>query len=141
VITGLNLVGWGAAFALGVDVLILLPLSAFGRTRMAAGLGIWGTSWLFGFNLSLISIFFIYAYWGLFPILLGLLFLWIGVVPIAIAATIWHADWSAFGVLAEWVALALAARFIGLWIAHKGEQVRKAGSPVFIGENITNPRA
>ena len=101
---------------------MLLPLAIVPRTRMFAGLGIYGTSWLFGLNLWVGSVFFAYFYWGLFPVILGLLFVGIGVFPIAVLALLWHGDWSSLGGLAEWLTLTLIVRFVGLWIAYKGER-------------------
>src|SRR4051812_15628184 len=96
---------WATITVIFVDVLILLPLAAFRRTRTAAGVGLFGSSWLFGLNLWLASAFFTFMYWGWPALIVGLLFIGLGVLPIAVAALLWHSDWSGLGGLTEWVAL------------------------------------
>jgi hypothetical protein len=120
----LHVLEWATLAAVLIDVLILLPLAVFRRTRKVSSLGLYGSSWLFGLNLWLASALFTYMYWGWPALIFGLFIAGVGVFPIAVIATLWYSDWSALGALAEWVALTFGVRLLAVWIMSKSEPAR-----------------
>jgi hypothetical protein len=131
---------WATIAAVLADVLILLPLAVFRRTRKVAGLGLYGSSWLFGLNLWLASALFTYIYWGWPALIFGLFVMGVGVFPIAVVATLWYSDWHTLGALAQWVALTFGVRFLAVWIMSKSEPTdrRKA---VMVNQTTSSGRA
>ena len=111
-------VGW---FALAVVLLLLLPLSLFKRLRGYTGAGIFMGSYVFGLICWLTGFVVTYTLWGLWAIILGLLFLGGGVVPIGMAASLFKGEWQTFGILIVLVVLTFGSRIVGTYIAHRAE--------------------
>jgi amino acid transporter len=107
--------------ALLVVILVLLPLAIFRRTRAFAGGGIYLASYVFGLTLWAWSLLISYTIWGVTGIVIGLLLGGIGVVPIAILATLFHGMWSMVGQLLLVTAMTFGARFLGIWVVAKSE--------------------
>jgi len=82
-----------SAVVLAICIFILLPLSVFKKTRAYGGIGIYLSSELFGITTWIWSFLIAYQLWGFIGIFLGILLGGIGVVPIAILATIFSAEW------------------------------------------------
>jgi len=109
------------AIALFAVILILLPLSIFRRTRAFGGGGIYLASFVFGLTLWVWSLLISYTLWGITGIVVGLLLGGIGVVPIAILATLFHGLWSMVGQLLLVTAITFGTRFLGIWVMLKSE--------------------
>ena len=82
--------------ALLVSLVVLLPLSAFRKTRLMASYGlyfgsyIFGTmAWVWGFLLALML-------WGWMAVIIGIILGGIGVVPIALLACLFNGQWTSF---------------------------------------------
>jgi hypothetical protein len=90
---------WLARITFGVVVIIILPMSAFRRTQRFAARGLISASSIFGITLWVWGLVLTYNLWGGGAVLLGLLLLGIGVVPMAMLATLLAALWSTFGQL------------------------------------------
>lgn len=82
------------SIALAIDVVVLLPLSLIKPCRGFTGFCLFISSYVFGAVTWLISFVTVYSLWGIFGVLLGLLFLGVGVVPLALLASLFHGDWS-----------------------------------------------
>ncbi len=109
------------AISLFVVILVLLPLAIFRRTRAFAGGGIYFASFVFGLTLWVWSLLTSYALWGIGGIVVGLLLGGIGVVPIAILASLFHGLWSMVGELLLVTAITFGARFFGIYLMTKAE--------------------
>ena len=107
-------VGW---LAVALVLFVLLPLSIFKRLRPYTGGAILISSYLFGLICWLMGFVVTYMLWGLWAIVLGLLFLGGGVVPIAMLASLFNGEWSAITVLFSLVVITFGARLLGAYIA------------------------
>lgn len=95
------------------DLFILLPLCIFHKTRLFAAKGIFYSGWFFGFVLWIISIGYTFSHWGILALIIGLLILGVGVVPMAILATLIAGLWSGFFELILILILAIASQQLG----------------------------
>jgi hypothetical protein len=107
--------------SLFVVILVLLPLAIFRRTRAFAGGGIYLASFVFGLTLWVWSLLVSYTLWGVTGIIIGLLLGGVGVVPIAILASLFHGLWSMVGQLLLVTAITFGMRFLGIWVMMKSE--------------------
>ncbi len=76
-----------AWIALGVIILILLPLAIFKRTRRFSGTIIFYASYLFGLTTWFLGAAITLSTWGWLALIIGLLLAGVGVVPIGILAS------------------------------------------------------
>src|SRR5437870_4460788 len=86
-------------FVLVALVLLLLPLAGFRKTRGFSGLGIVLGSYVFGLTLWVWALLLTFQIWGWFAVVIGLLIAGIGIVPIAMLATLFSGEWSLLGQL------------------------------------------
>ena len=77
-----------AWLGVAVVILIFLPLSFFQKTKLIAGKGMYYASWLFGTTTWILGCTITLATWGWPAIIIGFLLGGIGVVPIAILASL-----------------------------------------------------
>ncbi len=103
--------------AVGFCVVILLPLTVFRATRGWAGVGFFFASFVFGLTGWFMGLLLALALWGVFAVIIGLFFCGIGVVPIAMLATLFNGMWLELGVLVLAVILTLGSRILGLMLA------------------------
>lgn len=80
------------AFAL--VVFIVLPLAIPQATRGFSSVALFVASYIFGATLWMEGLLFTLAIWGLSAVFIGLLFVGVGVVPIAILATLLNGMWG-----------------------------------------------
>ena len=113
-------------FTLLITVLILAPLALFKRTRMFAGLGIFAVSYILGFTLWMWSLLLTYNLWGVFAVILGLFFLGVGIVPIALLAAVFNAQWSTLAQLLLLAAFVPLCRALGVYLAGSGLAYRNS---------------
>src|ERR1035438_6796518 len=83
-----------SVIAVLVCIFIFLPLCVFRRTRPWAGAGYVYASYVFGLMLWAYSCLFVVYAWGYGALAVGLIFAGVGVVPVALLAAIFHAEWS-----------------------------------------------
>ena len=107
-------VGW---VILAIDIVILLPLSAFKPLRDFTGSLMFISSYVFGLITWMFGFVFTYALWGLGAVIFGLLFLGGGVVPLALLATMFKGHWEAFFTLFVLLIITFVARASGMAIA------------------------
>lgn len=115
----LNLIG---AITFIVCIFIFLPLGAFRRTRMFAGLGLFFASYIFGLSLWFAGFLLTYMYWGGLALVIGLFIAGIGVVPIAMLASALHSDWPVFLGLLFSVFCTFGARMFSSHLVEKAEK-------------------
>ncbi len=104
-----------------VSLLILLPLGIFKKTRPASGIGLLIASYIFGATVWIWSFLLAYVLWGFLGLLIGLFIGGVGVVPIAMLATLFSGEWSAFIELIVLVIVTFGTRFLAIYIAEKAE--------------------
>ena len=108
--------------ALAVAIFVLLPLTIWRKTRGAAGAGLLITSYIFGLTTWLLSAAVTFGSFGWFGLIIGLLFLGLGVVPLAIIGAIFKLDNGGLAlVLFVMVVVTFGARFGGAYAASKAE--------------------
>ncbi len=114
-----------SGITLVVLVVLFLPLSFFGRTRVFAGNGFFIASYVFGLTLWVWGFLLTYVLWGGFAVIVGLFIFGVGVIPIAILATLFKGMWSTLGELLFLTVLVFGLRFLGFWLLSKAtrEQV------------------
>lgn len=103
-------------------ILILVPMSFFRKSRMYSGLGMYFSSYLFGFSMWIYSALIAYILWGLIALFIGLFLMGIGVLPIALLASLFHGEWTIFGNLVYMAILTYGSRMAGMKIAEKAER-------------------
>ena len=108
-----------------VCVLVLLPLCIFRKLRPWCGVGFVYSSYIFGILLWAFSCLFVVDVWGYFALVVGLLLAGVGVVPVALLASVIRGEWSVFGNVLFGIVLAFGIRYFGLWLATPKEEKRK----------------
>ena len=79
-------------------------------------------SLVFGFTLWVWGLLFTYHLWGAIAVFIGLFLMGVGVVPIAMLATLFKGMWSTLGELVLLTVLTFGTRFAGAWTAAKAEE-------------------
>ncbi len=101
--------------------LIILPLSFIKKCRGWCGMIFFYWSYLVGLYLWMCALITTLMFWGWFAVILGLFIAGVGVVPIAILASAIHGEWFLFGQLIFYLAMVIAARIYGFYLAGKAE--------------------
>jgi hypothetical protein len=102
-----------------VFVLILLPLALFRKTRSFSSTSIYVASFIFGAYLWITSFLITYDVWGLIAVIIGLFIVGIGVIPIAMLASLLHGEWSTLGQLILLLILTMGSRILGIRLEEK----------------------
>lgn len=101
------------------DLIIALPISFFRKARVLSGNTILYSSWVFGLQLWLSGLMLTWQIWGLGVALLGILFLGVGVVPIAMLATLFNGKLIELLQLILSIVLVFGFRLLGAYIVSK----------------------
>ena len=107
-------------------IVVFVPLAAFQRTQAIAGLGILASSYVFGLTLWIWSLLLTYNLWGIFAVILGLFFVGIGIVPMALLAVLFKGQWSTFGELLLLMIFIPVSRSFGLYLTARAAQLRNS---------------
>ena len=108
-----------AVFAFVFDLIFAIPISFFRKTKNISGNLIISSSYVFGLQLWLSGLLLTLQIWGIWAVIIGLLLLGIGVVPIAMIATLFHGMWMDFGQLILSLILVFGSRILGGRILEK----------------------
>jgi len=108
-----------SVLVLAICIFFLIPLSIFRKTRPIAGNGLYFSSYLFGIMLWAYSCVVSYGIWGYAGLVVGLLFLGVGVLPVALLGTLLHGYWSILGELVFGIFLTFGARGFGVYLLVK----------------------
>ncbi|OHA58820.1 MAG: hypothetical protein A2571_00335 [Candidatus Vogelbacteria bacterium RIFOXYD1_FULL_44_32] len=106
---------------LGIDILIFLPLTLFKKTKPYAGIAIFSSSYVFGLGLWMFGLLLTFFHWGYWGVIIGLIFLGVGVVPTAMLATLLNGEFLALGILLLFTFITFASRFLGLNIIENSD--------------------
>lgn len=120
----LHLLPWllhACVFATAILFLILLPLSLIRRARNFTGVTILLISYLFGISVWMEGLLITLTTWGVVPVIIGLCFAGVGVVPIGMLAALFHGMWGPLLDLILLLALTFGCRFFAIWIADRYE--------------------
>ena len=112
-------IGW---YAVAVNVVLLLPLSLFRSLRPFTGSVMFLSSFLFGLIAWLSGFVFTYMLWGVIPVIVGMVIIGVGVVPMALLATLFKDLWGGFVPLLVLVVLTFGSRIGGMAIATLGDE-------------------
>ncbi|NQU99582.1 MAG: hypothetical protein HQ538_02490 [Parcubacteria group bacterium] len=102
-----------------IDIIILLPLAIIKKTRKISGIGIIISSYVFGAFTWMCSFIIAYIIWGIAGLVIGLLLCGIGVVPIAMLATLFDGDWSTLLQVIIITAITIGSRYLGIYFRYK----------------------
>ena len=111
-----------SAIAFFICILILLPLALVRKTRGFSGLGLFIASYIFGASLWMWAFLLTYAIWGATALIIGLFLAGVGVVPIAMLATLFNGEWSILGQLVLLLVFTFGSRTLGYYLVDKAEQ-------------------
>ena len=114
----LIVIGW---VLLAINIVIFLPLSIFKRLRGFTGGGIFISSFIFGIVAWLLGFILTYSIWGTWAVIIGFFFMGVGVVPIALLATLINGYWDPFLTLLVLTVLTFGTRIIGMLITESAE--------------------
>ena len=109
----------GCEIATAILFLILLPLSLIKKTRGFAATAIFLISYVFGITVWMEGLLVTLSTWGVVPVIIGLCFMGMGVVPIGMLAALFHGMWGELLDLFVLLALTFGCRFFSHWIAEK----------------------
>jgi hypothetical protein len=102
--------------------LVLIPLAMFRSTRVLAANGMIAASIVFGLVLWMLSCVLVYDTFGIFGLVVGLVFMGIGVVPIAIFSTIVHGMWAPLVAIVIMIVATWGFRFLAVYVLSKAEK-------------------
>lgn len=104
-----------------LNVWILIPLAIIPPTRGWAGLGFYISSYIFGLTGWFMGLLLSLYLWGWFAVFIGLFLLGVGVVPVAMLATLFNGMWYELGMLFLAVVLTFGTRLFGIYLMEKSE--------------------
>ena len=108
-------------YALDICVFVLAPLCIFTKTRRWAGLGFVYASFIFGAMLFFYSCLYVVDSWGVTAMVIGLFLAGVGVLPVAVISSIFHANWSVLLELVFGIVLTFGTRMLGMWLTRVPE--------------------
>lgn len=113
------------SFCLFVVLPLSLILAVFRKTRGVAGIAILLSSEIWAFGLWVNALLIAYALAGVAWLVIGVVFVGLGVIPVAIIAAMIKGHWSLAGQLVLSGILILIARFFAFFLAAKADTIQK----------------
>lgn len=104
-----------------VVIFLLLPLAIPRKTRSFSSTSIFVISYVFGTTLWMLGFLFSYKAWGLTGVTIGILLGGVGVVPVALLATLIKGAWAGFSLLVGLIIMTYASRVGALRLAESLE--------------------
>jgi hypothetical protein len=105
--------------ALALCLFVFLPGAFFSSARPLSMWGFLYSSYIFGAVAWLYSVIVAYVFWGIVPMIVGICFMGVGVVPVALLAALFHGAWWQIANIIFPAALYFGARMGAFWVAHK----------------------
>ena len=99
-----------------IALFVLTPIAILKKTRALAGNGMVISSFVFGLTLWVWSFLLTYSLWGGLGIFIGLFLFGVGIVPIAMLATLFNGMWAILGQLILLAILTFGSRFFGIYL-------------------------
>jgi len=110
---------WPVDIAFVLCLFLFLPLSLFPATRPISATGFMVSSYVFGLTTWLAGALISYLHFGLLWTILGFCMFAVGVIPLAIIGSAFHADWMAAGLLLGGIVMTYGGRLVGEWTASR----------------------
>jgi len=107
-----------------VVVLVLLPCAIFKRLRGFASIGLLVGSFVYGATLWLLAFLVTFQLWGWVALLIGMCFLGVGVVPIAMLAAVSKGEWPIFWSMVITLGFVIGARVFSYFLSNSFEKYR-----------------
>jgi hypothetical protein len=107
---------------LAICVFPLGPLALLTKTRGFAASAYLLSSYVFGAILWIWALLLTFDLWGMFAVIIGILFLGIGIIPVALLAVIFHAEWSSLGDLTIMIVVTFGFRIFAVWLGEKAKR-------------------
>jgi len=104
-----------------ISFCIFIPMTIFKKMRIFGGTALMYSSLLFGVTLWVYSALMVYMLWGFIGLFIGLFILGVGVVPVALLASLISGEWVIVWEIIYMLIITLGARIYGLWIIAKAE--------------------
>jgi len=108
---------------LAVDILIIIPLGIFKKTKGIASFGLSVSSYVSGLTLWLWALILTYSLWGALAVYIGLFIVGVGVIPLSILATAFEGQWSILGQLIFLLFLTLGSIMLGKHFAVRADEL------------------
>ena len=105
--------------ALVLVIVVALPLSAFRRCRGFSAIAAHVASYVFFATLLMAAVLLTLGIWGKWPVVIGLFMMVVGVVPIAMLATLYTGIWSIVAQLVVLTGLTIGSRAYARWIGDR----------------------
>jgi len=103
-------------------LLVFLPLSIIKKCRGWCSMAFLFWSYVCGLSLWMASLLETLNLWGLSAAIIGLVFMGVGILPVALLACIFKGEWSFFFQLILQLATIIGCRLYAIYLAHKAEQ-------------------
>lgn len=110
-------------FVFAFDLLIIIPLGIFKKTKAASAIGLVVSSYIYGLTLWFWSLLLTYVIWGAVAVAIGLFIVGVGVVPIAILATAIKGEWAITGQIIILLLFTFGSRILGFYFAQKADEL------------------
>jgi hypothetical protein len=116
----------GVVLSIAIWILAILPMLCFRRTREFAAVVLMYSSYFNGFTCWWYSFIICYRACGLLWLIIGVLFMGVGVVPITLIGTAIGGAWPIFWNVIIALALTFGLRVLALTVAYRVEKRREA---------------
>jgi TPR repeat protein len=106
-----------AVIAFAACILVLLPCALFRVTRKFSAYGFLISSVIFGLSTWVLAFLVTFQHWGVTGLIVGVMLAGVGIVPIGMLASAFHAVWPQVGDLALGLVFTFGARWTGAALA------------------------
>lgn len=112
---------WASWIALGVTIVLLLPLAAFRQSRGVAVMGLWVASSVFFLSLWVTGAYATIVNWGWVGIILGAILAGVGLALTGIVSCLFAGEWEEFFTLLVLAALGVGTAVFAQYLTKKME--------------------
>ena len=106
-----------------IDILIILPLGIFKKTKGASAIGLIVSSYVYGLTLWFWTLLLTYIIWGGVAVFIGLFIAGVGIVPMAMLATAIKGEWAVTGQIVLLLVLTFGSRMLGHYFAQRADEL------------------
>jgi hypothetical protein len=106
-----------------LDLLIVLPLAVFKKTKGLSAIGLVASSYVYGLTLWFWGLLLTYYLWGVIAVFIGLFMAGVGVVPMAMLATALAGEWAITGQLTLLLLFTYGSRLLGFHLAERADEL------------------
>jgi hypothetical protein len=113
---------WAFWITLAISIFILGPFALIPPVRFVAAVGFMIASFVFGVIMWCWGFAITYVAWGWVGVIIGLFVAGVGIVPVAMLASLLHGEWEALIGFAVLIVLTFGLRMLSVWLEHKIDQ-------------------